>query len=150
TGSGAEGSGINSKTPPHQQISRHKYPSRNECVMNLVLVSLSSMESEDYGRGGWKHHCHHHDRPHRKEQPGTHHHGRRGHRRMHGVVVVPKKYRPSCCRERQKQTQYDVALKREWIWLGFVHRRISNIAIEAKDHFNFARPLATNCPSHNG
>src|SRR5262245_9974520 len=44
-----------------------------------------------------------------------------------GVGVLPDKDCPSRCRERQKQTQNDVALKREWIWLGFVHRRISNL-----------------------
>jgi hypothetical protein len=85
------------------------------------------METEDHGRGGRKHHCHHHDDPGRKEQRCTQAYGRRGYCHIHGgVAVLPDKHCPRRCRERQKQNQYDVVFKPEWTWLGFVQRRISN------------------------
>src|SRR5262245_55963673 len=104
------------------------------------------MESEDHGQGGRQHHCHHHDHPDSKEQRHARAQGNVG-RHIHGDVgVLPDKDCPRRCCERQKQAQYDVALKREWIWLAFIHRRISNIQrMEAKDYFDFTWPPATKC-----
>ena len=52
---------------------------------------------------------------------------RRDHCHIHGAVaLLPDKHCPRRCRERQKQNQYDVVFKPEWIWLGLVQRRIAN------------------------
>jgi len=109
----------------------------------LAVACLHFMESEDHGRGGRQHHCHHHDHPDHKEQRHTRAKGNRG-RHIHGDVgVLPDKDCPSRCRERQKQTQYDVALKQNWISVvfyaqGAIVRDISSLS----SHGRFRHRLA--------